>query len=126
MFLGILLEFSVYALGYLIVIFLGSLVVTWILSRLKLTGEPEGIRGAGRFIGILERVLALSFVYLGQYQAIVILLAAKSIIRFEESKRRQFAEYFLIGTLSSLIVAIATGISINLVPLLLRQTEYVP
>ncbi len=49
--LEILLELAVYLLGYVIVVFAGSRIVAWILGRLKLTGEPEGITGAGRYIG---------------------------------------------------------------------------
>jgi formate/nitrite transporter FocA (FNT family) len=33
-------------------------------------------------------------------------VAAKSIARFEELKQREFAEYFLVGTLASVLVGI--------------------
>jgi len=61
-------------------------------------------------IGILERMLILTFVFLNQYATIALILTAKSIARFEGLKKREFAEYYLIGTLSSILFAILTGI----------------
>ena len=61
-------------------------------------------------IGYLERLLTLTFVLLGQYEALALILAAKSIARFEGLKRREFAEYYLIGTLSSVLFAMLVGI----------------
>lgn len=70
----------------------------------------EGAGGSGRMIGILERSLSLILILVGQWAAIVILVAAKSIARFDELKDRRFSEYYLIGTLSSLLVAVLTGL----------------
>jgi hypothetical protein len=74
-----------------------------------------GIPGSGRAIGGLERTLTLILILLGQWAAIVLLITAKSFARFEELKERRFAEYYLIGTLTSLLVAILTGILLRLV-----------
>ncbi len=75
------------------------------------TGPP----GSGRMIGILERTIALILLLLGEWTALALLLAAKSIARFEELKRREFAEYYLIGTLTSLLVAILAGVVLTAV-----------
>lgn len=40
------------------------------------------------------------------WQAVALVVAVKSIARFEELKQRAFAEYFLVGTLTSVLVAI--------------------
>lgn len=48
---------------------------------------------------------------LGQYSAIAFVFAAKSIVRFGETKERKFAEYYLIGTMSSILFALLTGIA---------------
>lgn len=64
---------------------------------------------AGKVIGSLERVLILTLVMYGQYQVIGLVVAAKSIFRFEAASRGQ-AEYFLIGTLSSLFLAVLGGL----------------
>lgn len=50
--------------------------------RLDIPKEREPLYKAGRWIGILERLLVFVFVLLGQYAAIGFLLAAKSIFRF--------------------------------------------
>lgn len=70
----------------------------------------RGLKRAGATIGVLERMLVLTLVLLGQYAAIALIFAAKSIARFEELKDRQFAEYYLIGTLSSILFAMLVGI----------------
>lgn len=63
----------------------------------------------GRVIGILERALALTFVLLGEYGALGLIVAAKSLARFKALEDREFAEYFLIGTLASLLLALVGG-----------------
>ncbi|RKY87307.1 hypothetical protein DRQ09_04680 [candidate division KSB1 bacterium] len=60
---------------------------------------------AGRIIGILERIIIYFFVLNGSYTAIGIVLAAKGFTRFKELEKRAFAEYVLIGTLLSTILA---------------------
>ena len=61
---------------------------------------------AGRVIGILERILIYYFVLNSQYAAIGFILAAKSFTRFRELDKRRFAEYVLVGTLLSALLAI--------------------
>lgn len=73
----------------------------------------EGLAKAGLWIGRLERVLILTFVLLNRYEAIGFLIAAKSIFRFGEITRpehRKVAEYILIGTLISVVIAIFVGV----------------
>jgi len=58
-------------------------------------------------------VLILTFVLVNQYSGIGFLIAAKSILRFGDIKNpenRKEAEYILIGTMISFIVAILVGI----------------
>src|SRR5690606_39148097 len=68
----------------------------------KLPREQEpGLANAGKWIGICERVLILTFVIFGQYTAIGFLMSAKSILRFSEKDGNTQAktEYVLLGTL---------------------------
>ncbi len=51
-----------------------------------------GLRSAGMAIGIIERVMVLTFVLVDQYTAITIVFAAKSIARFNELEDRNMAE----------------------------------
>lgn len=93
----------------------GGAIVSGVLASLSpeleaSEEESSGLRGSGRLIGILERTITLVLIVLGQWAAIVLLLAAKSIARFEELKDRRFAEYYLVGTLTSILVAILVGL----------------
>ena len=66
---------------------------------------------SGELIGWLERGLMLLFVVMSQYEAIGFLIAAKSILRFNEaSSGSEKSEYVLTGTLLSLATALALGI----------------
>lgn len=62
---------------------------------------------AGSIIGLLERVLIVVFLYLGQYSSVGLTLTAKSIARYNMiSENKEFAEYYLIGTLYSVIISL--------------------
>jgi len=52
----------------------------------------------------------LALILLGQYEAVGLIIAAKSILRFNATKK---SEYVLIGTLLSFGIAAFTGIVIN-------------
>jgi hypothetical protein len=109
----------VYFTGYLIAIFAGSPLVLAVLSKLKLTEEQKAqtldksAKGAGKLIGMLERALTLTFMYLKVPEAVPMIFVAKSIIRFDYSKERYLAEYYLAGTLCSITFAVIVGIIIN-------------
>ena len=62
---------------------------------------------AGAMIGFLERVMLVIFFSIAQYSSIALVMTAKSIARYDKlSNDEKFAEYYLIGTLSSMIMAI--------------------
>ena len=70
-----------------------------------------GIDRAGRYLGMLERSLVLTAVLVGKIEFIGYIFAAKSIARYPEMKEeRHFAEYYLIGTLTSIAVAFFGGL----------------
>lgn len=71
----------------------------------------RGLQNGGAMIGKLERALIFLLVLMGQPGGVGFLIAAKSIIRFEEAKKQPLAEYVLIGTLWSfgLSMAFAAG-----------------
>jgi len=76
-------------------------------------GVGPSLPNAGKWIGILERVLVLTFVLTAQFQAIGFLIAAKSILRISvksEDSARLLSEYVLIGTFISFAIAILTGL----------------
>ena len=65
-------------------------------------------KNIGRFIGTVERIIMLIFLSIGQYSAVGLVLTAKSIARYDKiSKEKDFAEYYLLGTLMSTLIVIA-------------------
>lgn len=83
---------------------------------LKKTEEQElGLASAGKWIGICERVLILTFVILSQYTAIGFLMTAKSILRFSEKENNTQlkTEYVLVGTLVSFASSAIIGVLIQ-------------
>ena len=69
--------------------------------------EKKRDNNAGRFIGTIERIIVLIFISINQYSAIGLVLTAKSIARYDRiSKEKDFAEYYLLGTLISTLLVI--------------------
>ena len=103
------------AIGYLLNIFLYPRLIALATEkwRVHVPTERELLYKAGRWIGIIERILVFTFVLIGQYAAVGFLMAAKSVLRFgdlRESKDKGHTEYVLIGTLLSFGLALITGI----------------
>ena len=105
--------------AYLIIIWPTSVLISkltekWsgLIEKENTVKKDESLEKAGRWIGWLERFLILTFVILKQYGAIGLLVAAKSIFRFSES--RKVGEYVLIGTLLSFAIAILVGLIVSL------------
>jgi hypothetical protein len=71
-----------------------------------------GLASAGKWIGICERVLILTFVLMHQYTAIGFLMTAKSILRFseKETNTQLKTEYVLVGTLVSFTSSAILGV----------------
>lgn len=106
--------------GYLYVCGRGVVLVRAALElpALQMRRDEDRTAGAievsrGRMIGVLERALALTLVLLGQYAALGLIVAAKSLARFKALEDREFAEYFLIGTLASLLLAVLGGLALK-------------
>ena len=71
------------------------------------TGSPARV---GEAIGVLERLLIVTFVLTGAEAAVGFVIAAKTLARFKQLDDRGFAEYYLLGTLASVSVAIASAL----------------
>jgi hypothetical protein len=79
-------------------------------NTLNLTGNS--LENAGEIIGMLERLLIVGFVFLGKWEGVGFLLAAKSVFRFgdlKEARDMKLTEYVLIGTLLSFGIAMFIG-----------------
>lgn len=92
-----------------------SSLVRAVLRRFTPPEAADGEQpGAGRVIGVLERLITLTLVLLDQWGALGFVLAAKSIARFKDLDQRLSAEYYLIGTLMSLALAVASALLLRL------------
>lgn len=82
------------------------------LDTIKQTENPHNGNNnndeikTGRYIGALERILAFLAVYTGSYTVLVGIFATKTAIRFKEFEKKDFAEYYFIGTSLSALIAI--------------------
>ena len=78
----------------------------------NMPAENAGGFNAGALIGTIERWLILIFVCLQRYDALGLLIAAKSIIRFGD-KETEKTEYVLAGTLLSIFIAVLAGLLVR-------------
>ena len=81
------------------------------IQKVLVTEKPTDetrtrLRYGGR-IGSLERIVSVVMMYLGPYAAIALVFTAKSVVRFKDFENRDFAEYYLYGTLMSVVTAVA-------------------
>ena len=79
--------------------------------------QTESLVNAGKYIGILERLLVFVFILVNHWEGVGFMIAAKSVFRFSdlaEAKQRKLTEYVLIGTLLSFGIAVLVGILIRI------------
>ncbi len=96
-----------YPLGILI----GVATQRW---RNQVAVPGTSLEEAGKWIGILERVLILTLLLYGQFEAIGLLIAAKALLRFRDDDLK-LTEYVLIGTLLSFTITIFVGLALKMV-----------
>jgi len=76
--------------------------------------DPDDeLPNAGKLIGILERILTLTFILTNHFEAVGFLIAAKSILRYKDTETLK-TEYVLIGTMLSFGIAVLLGIVVSL------------
>lgn len=92
---------------------ISAIVMKVIMSKWSLDESSDNsLDKAGMYIGILERLFVFGFIVMGQYEAIGLLITAKSVFRFgdlSKARDRKLTEYVLIGTLLSFGLAIMIG-----------------
>ena len=110
--------------GLLMVLNEANIILRYVLrlAGLKSLGKTKEIDQkeykTGRIIGLLERIFIYLFVLLNQFAAIGFILAAKGVTRFKDFESRTFAEYVLIGTLLSALLAMGIALLVKAVLLL--------
>lgn len=70
------------------------------------TGEKITLR-AGRVIGVLERLLIFFGLIANSWEILAAVVALKTVARYRELDEQNRAEYFLIGSLASIVWAVA-------------------
>jgi hypothetical protein len=102
-------------LAVVFVTFPSSIIIGQVLEPMsnQINTDHKSLPNAGKYIGIIERLFVLVFILIGRWEAIGLLITAKSVFRFndlKESNSRKLTEYILIGTLVSFGLAILAGL----------------
>lgn len=85
---------------------------TYIIDENSCTQE-ENDPQVGRIIGKLERIIISVLILCNQFGAIGFVLTAKSIARYKQLEDKNFAEKYLVGTLTSVLIAFITTIIVK-------------
>ena len=98
------------AVIYLATVFGGAVFTNRILAWLTDNPQGERDRRLSSAIGIMERLILITLVAADAISAMGFVLAAKSLARYQELNNREFAEYYLVGTLTSFTLALFAGL----------------
>lgn len=105
-----ILSFSYVLVTWPLGILIGKATAQW-RNEIGNAGESmDSLANAGKWIGICERILILTFVLTNQFTAIGFLVAAKSILRFGDKNAQRKTEYILVGTLMSFAASCLLGV----------------
>lgn len=89
----------------------GNAACKWVLRWSATTTPPESGQKitlrAGRVIGILERVLIFVGLVASSWEILAGVVALKTVARYSDLDKQDKAEYFLVGSLASILWAVA-------------------
>lgn len=112
------LQVAAYAILLVLLTLGGNFFCKWVL-RLSATqsppetGETITLR-AGRVIGVLERVLIFVGLTASSWEILAGVVALKTVARYSKLDEQNKAEYFLIGSLASILWAVIITLAIAL------------
>lgn len=110
-FTGLSVENSLWiAVTYLAAVFGGAVLINRILAWLTDEAQTEKTRRLSSAIGVMERLILITLVAADAVAAVGFVLAAKSLARYQELNNRDFAEYYLVGTLASFTLSLFAGL----------------
>jgi hypothetical protein len=98
---------------YVAVVFGGGYLIRYLTKGFAVndhTRASSKLKNAGLYVGWLERFLVITAIAIQSPVLVGLIMTGKSIARFPEFKEPRFAEYFLIGTLLSVSLAVLGGI----------------
>ena len=109
-------KFLVYVFSVLLLTLPSAILIKMAIAKwIPVGNDKNSLHDAGKFIGMLERLLIFLFVCTHHFEAVGFLLAAKSIFRFGDLKDAhdiKLTEYVLIGTLLSFGIALLVALSV--------------
>ncbi len=120
-----ILQISIYLIAIPLLWQTGNGVVRFLLDHSGVPKTPknapsappsdEGIAAsisvlAGRYIGLLERSLIVAGLLMNSWDIVTAVIALKTVARYKELDERLSAEYFLIGSLASILWAVFIAI----------------
>ncbi len=111
-----LLDFniSLILLGYIVVIGPLNYIIQFSTQNMTRSDAVDGsTEHSGKQIGIFERIIILTLVLLGKFEAIGLLLIGKSLLRMSSKNDSIRNEYVLVGTMISYAASITIGVLIN-------------
>ncbi|WP_214000766.1 DUF3307 domain-containing protein [Arsukibacterium sp.] len=122
---GVLLkpEHLLVLLAYLLLMKPASVLIALVLTKISApaSSAKQGSPAAGHLIGIAERLLILTLILAGQYSGVGLVVAAKSVLRYNDlrdSHDRALTEYILLGSFLSFgITLLVAIILLSLTPL---------
>ncbi|KAA1040272.1 hypothetical protein [Macrococcus equipercicus] len=113
-----LMNIILYFLCFILYMYSGPFIKL-ILVKMSTTRMPASDH-VGLLIGYLERLLIIIFILLKEYTAIGLIIASKSILRFNDMKQDPVtdipekvdkrSEYILLGTMLSLTIGMLIGL----------------
>jgi hypothetical protein len=118
----VLIDIFKVILGFYIVSIESNYIVLLVIKKIPSVEikEAEGIsinknKGMGRIIGILERGIVFVLIVSSNAALIGFIIAVKALARFRELENKDFAEYFITGTMSSLLITISLSILVKMI-----------
>ncbi len=108
------------AAGYVFTLRESTLLIRNVLDAIRAVPQKDNKKdedeyNRGRLIGVLERTFIYFLVLAGMEASVGLVLALKSFARYRELENRPFAEYFLIGTLLSILFAVLPALFVRFV-----------
>ena len=104
----------------------GSIVTKAVVKKFPTENLPQGYENAGSVIGYLERSLVYIFLILQLPSMVGFLLTMKAVYRFgdiqgDNNSKMKISEYFIIGTMTSLLWCLLVYILFNYLQIQLDQ-----
>jgi hypothetical protein len=106
-------------IGALFIVYEGNIFVVLLLKRISVFADKKEAKvikrneGMGKWIGYLERTIVYILIITGNFSTIGFVIAVKALSRFKELENKEFAEYFIVGTMASMIITIVISLFVK-------------